>query len=83
MWNLIERSGGQIGWREHGGCFFVGCLKANGNAVELVQAVRHVARSRGHQKIFWQVVPETGPAMLKTLGKGRAKIDFVQMYCDV
>ena len=81
---MIEVDGASIGWRVHGGCFWVGAFSGEGlGAASAVLAVRKVARSMGFTRMFWQVFPETGSRMLDALKHGRGKVDFIQMYCDV
>jgi hypothetical protein len=74
-----------IGWEVKSGLFWIHSFRCGGghSAAALVQATRNKARSLGFSKVFWQVVPETGAAMLKTLAKGRAKIDYIQMFMEV
>ena len=76
-----------IGWDERHGCFWVHSFRCVGDrheAAALVQAVRKQARQMSYRQMFWQVIPDrTGDALLKTLGKGRAKVDFIQMYTEV
>ncbi len=76
-----------IGWDVRGELFWVHSFRCLGDrlaAARLVQAVRKKARELGFSKMFWQVIPDiSGTAMLKTLAKGRAKVDYVQMYLEV
>jgi len=82
---MIEKPGGRIGWRISHGCFWVGALEASdpSSVAALVLRVRAIARRLGFGAIRWQIYPETGGAMLRALKRGRAKVDFVQMYCEV
>lgn len=75
-----------LGWDIRNGVYWVHSFSCGGNdaaAAALVQAARKHCKACGFSKMFWQVFPESGGAMLKSLAKGRAKIDYIQMYLEV
>jgi len=82
-WEIIEVPGGQIGFQEVFGQFYVGSLAALPEALPaLLIKVRAIARRRGYNRIFWQMHAFEGFRVMRFIANPKSRIERVDGCFD-